>query len=141
MLHEDLTGDNIVFNDDGLIQICDFCQNGLSEVGGNSEGLAEVGGFSGEGWRPTADVRTFAELLSRIVIDKSAEEHGCALSLPAFVLNIIENGQSFNSNAKLSFVEPFETLENNDFQILEGVDSTEVSNFVSWIEFSEGWTE
>jgi hypothetical protein len=44
--------------------ICDFCVKSLSEVGGDSETIAEVGGFSGEGWRPAADVGAFAELLS-----------------------------------------------------------------------------
>jgi hypothetical protein len=103
--------------------------------------MTEVGGFSGEGWRPAVDIRAFAELLSRIVIGDSAEERGYSLSVPIFVLNIIERGQSLDSNAKLSFIDIFETLKDNDFRILEGVDSKEVSNFVSWIEFSEALTE
>jgi serine/threonine protein kinase len=141
LLHEHLTGDNVVFDDDGLIQICDFCQNSLSEVGGNSEAMAEVGGFSGEGWRPDADVRAFTELLSRIVIGDSAEERGCSLSVPEFVFDMIERGQSSDSKATLSFVDIFEIMKENDFRILEGIDSTEVSNFVRWIEFSEALTE
>jgi hypothetical protein len=35
----------------------------------------------------------------------------------------------------------FKILKDNDFRILDGVDSKEVSNFVSWIEFSEVLTE
>jgi serine/threonine protein kinase len=141
LFHGDLTGNKVFFNEEGLIQISDFCVKSLSDVGGNLEEIAEVGGFSGEGWRPAADVRAFAELLSRIVIGDSAEEGGCSLSVPEFVLNIIKRGQSLDSNAKLSFVGIFETLKDNDFRILEGVDSKEVWNFVSWIEFSEGLTE
>jgi hypothetical protein len=141
LLHGHLTGDNIIFDDEGLIQICDFYVRSLSEVGDDSEGMAEVGGFSGEDWKPAADVRAFSELLSQIVIGDSAEEIGCSPSLPPFVLNIIERGQSLDSHAKLSFVDIFETLKGNDFRILEGVDSKEVSNFVSWIEFSEALTE
>jgi serine/threonine protein kinase len=141
LLHGDLTGANVVFDDEGLIQICDFCVQSLSEVGGNSEAIAEVGGFSGEGWRPAADVRAFAKLLSSIVIGDSAEETGSSQSVPGFVLEMVERGQSLDSNATLSFVDIFETLKVNDFRILEGVDSTEVSNFVKWIEFSEGLTE
>jgi hypothetical protein len=113
----------------------------LSEIVRNSEAMTEVGGFSGESWRPAADVRAFAELLSRIVIGDSAEKGGCSLSVPAFVLQKIERGQSLDSNATLSFVNIFETLENNDFRILEGVDSREVSDFVSWIEVSEVLTD
>jgi hypothetical protein len=103
--------------------------------------MAEIGGFSGEGWRPAADVREFAELLSRIVIGDSAEEIGSSQSVPGFVLEMIERGRSLDSYATLSFVDIFKTLKVNNFGILEGVDSTEVSNFVNWIEFSEGLTE
>jgi hypothetical protein len=141
LLHGDLTFDNVLLDDEGLIQICDFCQNSLSEVGGNSDGMEELGGFSGEGWRPGADVRAFAELLSRIVIDDSAEDSESNLSVPAFVLKIIERGQSLDSKATLSFVDIFNTLKDNDFRILEGVDSKEVSKFVNWIEFSESLRE
>jgi hypothetical protein len=38
-------------------------------------------------------------------------------------------------------VEIFEILKNNDFGLLDGVDSKEVCNFVSWIEFAEALTE
>jgi serine/threonine protein kinase len=141
LLHGHLTGDNVIFNDYGLIQICDFCVKSLSEVGDNSEAMAEVGGFSGEDWRPAADVRAFAELLSRIVIGDSAEERGRNVSVPAFVLEMIERGMSLDSNATLSFVDIFETLKDKYFGILEDVDLTEVSNFVSWIEFTEVLTE
>jgi serine/threonine protein kinase len=141
ILHGHLTVDHVLFDNDGLIQLCDFCQPSSSEVGGNSEAMAEVGGFSGENWRPAADVKSFAELLSRIVIGDSVAESGCSLSVPAFVLGMIERGQSLDSNAKLSFMDIIETLEANDFRILEGVDSKEVWNFVRWIEFSEALTE
>jgi serine/threonine protein kinase len=141
LLHGHLTGDNVHFDEDGLIEICDFCVKSLSDVGGNLEEIAEVGGFSGEGWRPAVDVRAFAELLSRIVIGDSAEGRGCSLSVPAFVLEMIERGQSLDSNAKLSFVDIFEALKGNEFRILEGVDSKEVCTFVNWIEFSEALTE
>jgi hypothetical protein len=136
-----LTGDNVVFNDEGLIQICDFCETSLSEVGSHSEAIAEVGAFSGEGWKPESDVRAFAELLSRIVIGDSGEESRSRLSVPRFVLEMIERGQSFDSNAKLSFVDIFETLKYENFKILEGFDSNEISKFVSWIELSETLTE
>jgi serine/threonine protein kinase len=140
LLHGHLTGDNVLFADDGMVQISDFCLNSFSEVGGNSEAVAEAGGFSGEGWRPAADGRAFAGLFSRIVVDDSAEERGCSLSVPAFVLEMIIRGQSSDSHATLSFVDIFNTLKDNDFRILERVDSNGVSNFVRWIELSEALT-
>jgi serine/threonine protein kinase len=141
LLHGHLTANNVLFTDDGLIQICDFCVKSLSDVGSHPEAMAEAGGFSGKSWRPAADVRAFAELLSKIVIGDSAEESGCSLSVPEFVLKMIERGESLDSNEKLSFVNIFETLKANQFRILEGVDSKEVSDFVNWIEFSEALTE
>jgi hypothetical protein len=94
LCHGHLTGDNGVFDDDGLNQICHFCQDSLPEVGADSEAMAEVVGFSGENWRPAADVRAFAELLSRIIIGNSAEESGNSQSVPSFVLEMVERGQS-----------------------------------------------
>jgi hypothetical protein len=86
LFYSHLTGDNVVFNDEGLIQIYDFCVKSMSEVGGNSEAMADLGGFSGENCRSRGDVRAFAELLSRIVIGDSVEESGCSQSIPGFVL-------------------------------------------------------
>jgi serine/threonine protein kinase len=91
LLHGHLTGDNLLFEHDGLIQVCDFCQNSLSEIGGNSDRMAEIGGFAGENWRPAADVRAFTTLLSRIMIGNSAVELGCSRSVPAFVLKMSIN--------------------------------------------------
>jgi serine/threonine protein kinase len=141
LLHGDLTEDKVFLKDEGLIEIFDFCENSLSEVLGNSEAMTEVGGFSGESWRPAADVRAFAELLSRIAIGKSAGAMGCSESVPGFVFEMIERGQSLDTKSTLSFVDIFETLKVNNFGILDGVDSTEVSNLVNWIEFSEALTE
>jgi hypothetical protein len=141
LLHGHLTANNVLFDDDGLIQISDFCVKSLSEIGGNSEVITEAGGFSGENWRPDADVQAFGELLSKIVIGGSSKESRTSQSIPAFVLKMIEQGQSSDSKATVSFVEVFETLKREEFRIVEGVDSKEVSNFVSWIELSEALTE
>jgi hypothetical protein len=71
------------------------------------------------------------------VIGDSAEESGSSQSVPTFALEMIDRGQSLDSNAKRSVVNIFGTLKDNDFRIVEGVDSKEVSNFVRWIEFSQ----
>jgi serine/threonine protein kinase len=141
LLHGHLTANNVLFDEDGVIQICDFCMKSLSEVGGDSEAVTEVGGFSGENWRPDADVQAFAELLSKILTGGSSEESRTSQSIPAFVLDIIEQRQSSHSRAIVSFVAIFEILKDKEFRILEGVDSNEVFNFVSWIELSERLSE
>jgi serine/threonine protein kinase len=95
LLHGHLTSDNVLFDDNGVVQISDFCEKSLSEVERNSEAMAEVEGFSRERWRPEADVRTFAELLSRIVIGDSAEEGGSSLSVShCFELSITSNSRN-----------------------------------------------
>jgi hypothetical protein len=86
-------------------KVCDCYVPGLSEVGGNSEAIVEVGGFSEGSWRPEADVRGFAELLSKTVIGGSSEKSRNSESIPAFVLKMIEQRQSSDSKAIVSFVE------------------------------------
>jgi serine/threonine protein kinase len=141
LLHGHLTANNVLFDDDGVVQICDFCMERLSEVGGNSEAIAEIGSLSEENWRPDADIRGFTELLSKIVIGGSSEESRTSGSIPAFIRKMIEQGQSSDSKSTVSFVGLFETLKSEKFRILEGVDSNEVSNLVGWIELSERLTE
>jgi serine/threonine protein kinase len=141
LLHGQLTANNVLFDDDGVIQISDFDVESLSEAGGNSKAVAEFGDLAGDKWRQGADVRAFTELLSKIVMGGSSEEGGCSQSVPAFILKIIEQKQSEDSKAMMSFVDIFEILQGERFRIMAGVDSKEVSNFVSWIEFSERLTE
>jgi hypothetical protein len=54
---------------------------------------------------------------------------------------MIEQGQSSDSKAIVSFVEIFTTLKGEKFKILEGGDWKEISKFVSWIELPERLTE
>jgi hypothetical protein len=60
-----------------------------------------------ESWKPAADVRGWAKYLSRIVIGDSAEESGSSQSVSGFVFEMIERGQSLDSNTELSFVDIF----------------------------------
>jgi hypothetical protein len=79
------------------------------------------------------DVRSFTKILSEIVAGvSSGDGEGCPI-VPSFVSEIIERGQSF--------LDIFETLEQNQFQIMEGINVAEVSNFVRWIQWSETLTE
>jgi hypothetical protein len=54
--------------------------------------------------------------------------------IPAFVSEIIEGGLQPIPGEELSFIAIFETLKAHDFRIVAGVDSDEVSAFVSGIE-------
>jgi hypothetical protein len=137
LLHGHLTGSNVVFKEDGMIQITDFCMNSLIDLECNDGAEADVGGFSGENWRPIADVRAFAVILSQIAAGTSGGQDGRGPNVPSFISKIIERGQSADSRSTESFAEILKTLKDNHFQIMEGVDSQEVSNFVSWIEWSQ----
>jgi hypothetical protein len=141
LLHGHLTGNNVVFNEDGMIQITDFCMKSLREMECNHGAEADVGGFSGDSWSPKGDVRAFAIILSEIASGTSGGQDGRGPDVPSFISGIIERGQSADSRSTESFADILKTLKENDFQVLEGVDSQKVSNFVSWIDWSERMIE
>jgi hypothetical protein len=104
----------------------------------------EVEPFSGEEWAPTAEVSAFASLFFEIVVgDTATPPIGAAGSppfpaaVPAFVSRMIEERRSPESARRLSFAEIVTWLEANRFEIMTGVDSDEVSAFVSRVESPE----
>jgi serine/threonine protein kinase len=128
LLHGAVKAGNVLFDADRRIQLADFSVIRL-ETG-------EVEPFSGEEWTPTADVCAFASLLSEIAIGAAAESAvpGC---VPTFVSRMIEDSQSPESRSRVSFADVVERLKQNRFEILAGVDSEEVSAFVSRVESAE----
>jgi serine/threonine protein kinase len=94
LLHGHLTGNTVFFNENGVIQITDFGLNGFGGFEDQDGVEMNLGGFSGESWTPTADIRAFARILSEIVVGASAEQGCGSSSIPSFVLEIIENGES-----------------------------------------------
>jgi hypothetical protein len=58
-------------------------------------------------------------------------------AVPAFLSQLIEDGQLPKSRGGLSLAEIVARLKENRCEILEGVDSDEVSAFVSRVESSE----
>jgi hypothetical protein len=57
--------------------------------------------------------------------------------VPEFVSEIIEEGLRPSTGRELSFIAIIETLKKNDFRIVSGVDSEEVSAFVGGVESAE----
>jgi serine/threonine protein kinase len=137
LLHGHLTVNNVLFNEDGMIQITYFCLNRLMKPEGNSGGIVDVGGFFGECCMPISDVRAFAEVLSEITMGGSTVKGVSHPDVPGFVVEIIERGLSGDSRNANSFVEIFEILKQNRFEIVADVDCDEVFKFVSWVELSE----
>jgi serine/threonine protein kinase len=137
LLHGHLPGDNIFFNEDGMIQITDFWISGLAELETNQSTMVDVGGFSGENWTPKTDVRALVGILSDIAIGSSAKQSGRVPCVPSFVSEIIARGQSANWTTTESFVRIFGTLKQTKFTIMEGVNSCRASAFVSMIESLE----
>jgi hypothetical protein len=60
---------------------------------------------------------------------------------PSVISRIIARGHSAGSKGAESFTDIFKFLRQNDFMIVEGVDSDEVSDFVKLIEWSEALIE
>jgi serine/threonine protein kinase len=136
LLHGTVKASNILFDADQRIQIADFSPIRLE--------TDEVEPFSGEKWAPTADVSAFMSLLCEIAVGNStAPPIGAAGGPPLhaavqpFVWRLIEDGRSHESARHLSFTEIVAGLKANRFEIMAGVDSDEVSTFVSWVESLE----
>jgi hypothetical protein len=109
------------------------------EVGENkSEYGTQLVGFSEEGWRPEKDIQAFASILFEVVFGRPPQgEASIPTGIPDFVSSIIRSGLSSVSGRGYSFNSILDILKQNDFKIEDGVDSGEVSAFVSWVESAE----
>jgi serine/threonine protein kinase len=137
LVHGHLTGYNAILNEDGVIQIADFCMNGLRERGGEYCGMVRFGGFSEASWSPMSDIRTSAEFLSEIVIRDFEIEGIQALDVPEFVIDVIEKGLPGDCFRGNSFAEILKILRENHFKIVTGVDSEEIFKVVNGMKLSE----
>jgi hypothetical protein len=138
LVHGHLTGNNILFDSDHCIEIVDFkCM--LFEVDeSESEEGAQLVGFSRQGWTPESDIQAFASILFELVSGHPPQgESSIPTGIPDFVSRIIKTGLSPISRKSYSFNAILEILKQNKFSIEDGVDSAEVSRFVSWVESAE----
>jgi serine/threonine protein kinase len=138
LVHGHLTGNNILFDSDHCIQIVDFNPIGL-EIGENeSEEGTQLVGFSREGLTLESDIQAFASILFELVFGHPPQgETSIPTGIPDFVSIIIKSGLSARSRTRYSFNTIWEILKQNEFKIEDGVDSAEVSAFVSWVESAE----
>jgi serine/threonine protein kinase len=142
LLHGHLTGHNILFDSDHCIQIVDFNPITLAVSENENESESEDGpqlvGFSGKGWTLEKDIQAFASILFELVFGRPPEsEASIPTGIPYFVSNIIKSGLSPLSRRNYSFNTILNILKANNFLIEDGVNSAEVSAFVSWVESSE----
>jgi tRNA A-37 threonylcarbamoyl transferase component Bud32 len=56
LLHGHLTGNTVCFNQNGVIQITDFCLNSFGTLEDQDGVGMDIDGFSGESWAPTVDI-------------------------------------------------------------------------------------
>jgi hypothetical protein len=144
LFHGHLTWNNILFDSDHCIQIVDFNSIAL-EVGESemememeNEDGTQLAGFSGKGWTAERDIEAFASILFELVFGRPPHgEASIPTGIPDFVSKIIKTGLSPISGRSYSFTTILEILKENDFSIEAGVDSAEVSAFVSWVESAE----
>jgi serine/threonine protein kinase len=141
LLHGHLTGDNVYFTEEGMIQISDFSLHNLFNQEGDRLAETDFDDFLVDNFRPEADIHAFTRIFSEIVFGASCQRGGHAGEIPSFVSEIIKRGQCTNLKAVASCKTILNILKQNDFKIIEGVDSCEVSKFVSFIELSETLTE
>jgi hypothetical protein len=87
---------------------------------------------------PTGDIQGFALILCELVFGHPPQsEISIPPGIPAFVSRTIESRLSPVLRTSYSFDTIMDILKQNDFQIEDGVDSAEVSSFVSWVESTE----
>jgi hypothetical protein len=154
LIHGHLNSRNIFFDSDDRIEITDFGVIGEeiedNENENESDGDVSVnvnvgaGGFSSAGWFPKIDIEGFVSILIEILVGHPATQSDVSNSqlilppdVPMFVLEMISANQSPDVGISESFNNIFDHLKENNFQILSGVDSAEVLNFVRWIEWLE----
>jgi serine/threonine protein kinase len=140
LVHGHLTTNNILFDSDHCIQIVDFNPIVL-EVGDiemeNEDGTQLVG-FSGKRWTRERDIEAFASILFELMFGHPPQvEASIPTGIPDFVSRMIKSGLSPISATRYSFNALMDILKENKFQIEDGVDSAEVSAFVSSVEFAE----
>jgi serine/threonine protein kinase len=161
LIHGCLKPSNVLFDEDHRVQIADFRQSPLDlrESAATARGVgpefAAPEMLSGEERTAKIDVFSFALILFEIVVGlpvfggtSTPEEPGklpvnaCERVeipgfVPKFISVLIESGLSANPRERPSFDDISEALKENYFKITDGVDSDEVSAFVSLVESSE----
>jgi serine/threonine protein kinase len=136
LLHGHLTGNNIVLNSDHCIQIVYFHPIPFKVDKSQGQERPQFGSFSGKGWTQKTDVCAFASILFEIVVGRPANgDVSVPTNIPSFVSKLIEFG--LKSRRNYSFHDVLGFLKENDFQIENGVGSTEVFAFVNWVESAE----
>jgi serine/threonine protein kinase len=138
LVHGHLTGNNILFNSDHCIEIVDFNPIFLENGGSTSEEGTQLEDFSGQRWIREKDIQAFASILFELMFGRPPQRQTfIRTGIPAFVSTIIESGLFPTSGISYSFNTILEILKQNKFQIEDGVNSAEVSAFVSWVESAE----
>jgi serine/threonine protein kinase len=161
LVHGCLKPSNVLFDESHRIQIADFgrCHFDPRESAAIVRGVAPEFAAPevqyGQECTPKIDVFSFALILFEVVVGvpalgrtSTSEELGklpvnaCErVEIPGFVSGLvyllIESGLSADPRERPSFDDIFEALEGNAFMIVDGVDSDEVSAFVSLVESSE----
>jgi serine/threonine protein kinase len=144
LFHGDLSARNIVIDLNDCIQIINFDPIVLEVVESENRSESEpeegkqLGWISLEERRLERDIQAFALILLEIVVGGSATGvTSIPASIPNFVTEIIKLGLYRISDKRYSFNDIFKILEQNNFRIEDGVDSEEVSAFVSWVESAE----
>jgi serine/threonine protein kinase len=138
LVHGHLTGNNLLFDSNHSIQVVDFHPIILEVGEDETEDRTQLSGFSREGWTPERHIRAFASILFELVFGRPLEgEASISPEIPDFVSMIVKSRFSPISEIDDSFNTILEILKQNDFRIEDGVDSVEVSAFVSWVESAE----
>jgi hypothetical protein len=87
------------------------------------------------------EVQTGARILFEIVVCGSNNDGGIGPSIPSFISEMMEGGQSSLSSAVDSFSGIVKTRKATSFNMLEGIGTQELPDSLNWIELSEALIE
>jgi serine/threonine protein kinase len=123
LLHDHLTGNNVLFDSDHCIQILAFDPNVLGVGEAGTEDGTQLAGFSGEEWTPERDIKAFLSILFELVFGRPPQgEISIPTGIQPFVWEIIASRLSPISARSYSFNIILVILKRNDFEISDGVD-------------------
>jgi hypothetical protein len=134
LLHEHLTADTTLFNENGTILIVHVHVTCLAKQDWNCRENVNLGGFSGEDWTQTEDIHGRAEIASGISDKQKLTKPGCSDSVSEFN----ENRLSVDSRTRESFWHIFNPVEESG---LNGLNSDKNPIVLNWITSSERATK
>jgi serine/threonine protein kinase len=153
--HGSLKPNNILFDEDHCVHIVDFCSSHFQSTRKDQNEMNDMDKESCAQRLEDAtksDLFSFASIMFAILVDRSSSSHSLPFDedenrlmnngevpmipefVPEFVRELIADGWSENRSERDSFETIIETMQEKHFLFAEGVDESEIFEFVNTVE-------